>query len=85
MGVENGGEKMNVDQVDFNKILVVNGLFYSGMSKDLSPNRSEAVIIKSQNALNIILGAVLSSVMRGKIVLKRIEVVKEKEAKPNAM
>lgn len=61
------------------KLLVINGLYYAGMSKDLSPSRSDAVVIKSQDALHIILGAVLSSVMRGKLALKRIEVIKVKE------
>ena len=61
------------------KILVVNGLFYAGMSKDLSTNRSDAVIIESQGALNIILGAILSSVTRGRIDFKRVEVIKVKE------
>jgi len=37
-----------------NKLLVINGLYYAGMSKDLSTNRSDAVIIKSQGAFNII-------------------------------
>ena len=67
-----------------NKLLLVNGLYYAGMSKDLSPGRSDAVIIKSQDALHTILGAILSSVMRGKIVLKRIEVIKAKEV-PDAL
>lgn len=67
-----------------NKLLVINGLFYAGTSRDLSANRSDAVVIKSQDALYIILGAVLSSVMRGNIVLKRIEVIKAKEVAPDA-
>ena len=67
-----------------NKLLVINGLYYAGMSKDLSANRYDAVIIKSQGALNIILGAVLSSVTRGKIDFKRIEAIKAKEV-PNEL
>jgi len=67
-----------------NKLLAINGLYYAGMSKDLSHDRSDAVIIKSQDALYTILGAILSSVMRGKIVLKRIEVIKAKEV-PDAL
>jgi len=67
-----------------NKLLVINGLYYAGTSKDLSANRSDAVIIKSQDALYTILGAMLSSVMRGKITLKRIEVIKVKEV-PDAL
>jgi len=69
------------NQTEFvNKLLLINGLYYAGMSKDLSHDRADAVIIRSQDALHTILGAVLSSVMRGSIVLKRIEVIKAKEA-----
>ena len=74
-----------ISQTEFaSKLLVINSLYYAGMSKDLSHDRSDAVIIRSQDALHIILGAVLSSVMRGKIDLKRIEVIKAKEVAPNA-
>jgi len=66
----------------FNKLLVINGLYYAGMSNDLSNDRSDAVVIKSKDALYAILGAVLSSVMQGKLALKRIEVIKVKEV-PN--
>jgi len=77
--------EFTTSQAEFvSKLLAINGLYYAGMSKDLSSNRSDAVIIKSQDALHTILGAILSSVMRGKIVLKRIEVIKAKEV-PDAL
>ena len=63
-----------------NKILVVNGKYYTGLC-NFSDKRSEALIIKHQCSLEYTFSVIFSLVLSGEIALRRLEVFDVKVGK----
>ena len=75
-------QSANVNPVPFRKILVVNGQFNSGgksLVSYFSAKRSEAVVIKTQSELDILLDGLVYQNRHRMIDLKRFEIINAKE------
>jgi len=71
-------------EVECNEIVVVNGLYYTGLDEELSTNRSDAKIMTHKSAVCFAIDDILRRVVFSGFNLKRIEMIKPKEVLPDA-